>query len=88
MGLFNQNETHGLHVKNYAILMFSTHPERFIPHSDIEVIADTYGDESRMVAKTFTGPIWKQYYACLKYIQDFTSDRIDTLSLSISSRFC
>lgn len=70
MGLFGQNETHGLHVKNYAILMFSTHPERFIPHSDIEVIADTYGDESRMVAKTFTGPIWKQYYACLKYIQD------------------
>ena len=68
--LFTKNEFTTNNVTNFAVLMFSDKPEKFIPYSYIEIITDTLGSKSRMEAKDFKGPIWKQYYAALKYIDD------------------
>ncbi len=68
--LFSENEFTTNNVTNFAVLMFSNKPEKFIPYSYIEIITDTLGSKSRMEAKDFKGPIWKQYYAALKYIDD------------------
>ncbi len=68
--LFPKNETASLKVANFAVLMFSKKPDDFIPYSYIEIITDTLGSKSRMEAKDFKGPIWKQYYMALKYIDD------------------
>ena len=57
-------------VKNCAILMFSNQPEKIIPYSSIDIITDTLGTSKRMEAKSFSGPIWKQYFSSLKYIED------------------
>ena len=65
-----ENETSVNSVKNYALLMFSTDPSQYIPYAYVEVITNTLGSMRRMESKEFKGPIWKQYYACLKYIQD------------------
>ena len=68
--LFSKNETTSTKITNFAILMFSKKPHDFIPYSYIEIITDTLGSKSRMEAKDFRGPIWKQYYTALKYIDD------------------
>lgn len=70
LDLFDKNEVSSGRVKNYAILMFARNPSQFIPYSEVEVITDTFGSARRMEAKTFSGPIWKQYYAALNYIRD------------------
>ena len=68
--LFPKNETSTTKVTNFAILMFSKRPDDFIPYSFVEIITDTLGSKSRMEAKNFKGPIWKQYYMAMKYIDD------------------
>jgi predicted HTH transcriptional regulator len=68
--LFPKNETSTTKVTNFAILMFSKRPDDFIPYSFVEIITDTLGSKSRMEAKNFKGPIWKQYYMVMKYIDD------------------
>ena len=70
LGLLAKNENANDRVSNFAALMFSRNPEKFIPYSYIEVITDTLGSASRMEAKEFKGPIWKQYYNALSYIDD------------------
>ncbi len=68
--LFPKNEVTTTRVTNFAVLMFAKRPDDFIPYSYIEIISDTLGSKSRMEAKEFKGPIWKQYYMALKYIDD------------------
>ena len=68
--LFPKNEITTNKVTNFAVLMFAKRPEEFIPYSYVEIITDTLGSKSRMEAKNFKGPIWKQYYMALKYIDD------------------
>ncbi len=68
--LLAKNENATDRVNNFAVLMFARNPEEFIPYSYIEVITDTLGSASRMEAKEFKGPIWKQYYNALSYIDD------------------
>lgn len=68
--LFPKNESVGNRVTNFALLMFSKRPDEFIPYSYVEIITDTLGSKNRMEAKDFKGPIWKQYYSALKYIED------------------
>lgn len=70
LNLFSKNEYSTNRVTNFALLMFSKKPEQYIPYSYIEIITDTLGSKSRMEAKDFKGPIWKQYYSALKYIED------------------
>ncbi len=70
LGLFPKNETASNRVSNFAVLMFAKRPDYFIPYSYVEIITDTLGSKNRMEAKDFKGPIWKQYYAALKYIDD------------------
>ena len=70
LNLFPRNEYSSKRVTNFALLMFSKMPEKFIPYSYVEIITDTLGSKSRMEAKDFKGPIWKQYYSALKYIED------------------
>lgn len=70
LALFDKNESASERVKNFAVLMFTNKPDKFIPYSNIEIISDTLGDIRKMEAKNFTGPIWKQYYSALKYIND------------------
>ena len=70
LNLFPKNEYSTNRVTNFALLMFSKKPEEYIPYSYVEIITDTLGSKSRMEAKDFKGPIWKQYYAALKYIED------------------
>lgn len=68
--VFSKNEYSSNKVTNFGVLMFALNPEEFIPYSYIEIITDTLGSKSRMEAKDFKGPIRKQYYAALKYIDD------------------
>ena len=70
LNLFAKNEYSTNRVTNFAILMFSKRPDDYIPYSYVEIITDTLGSKSRMEAKDFKGPIWKQYYSALKYIED------------------
>lgn len=70
LNLFEKNESLSSRVKNFAVLMFANRPDKFIPYANLEIIVDTLGDTSKMEAKNFTGPIWKQYYSALKYIDD------------------
>ena len=70
MNLFEKNESLSRRVKNFAVLMFANRPDKFIPYSTIEIIANTFGNAEKMEAKSFSGPIWKQYYAVLNYITD------------------
>lgn len=47
-------------VKNFALLMFSRNPEKFIPYAYVELIHKSASGESVMSSKEFRGPIWKQ----------------------------
>lgn len=66
--LIDKNDPEDRRVKNYAVLMFSEHPEQFIPYSYTELIVDMYGTKRKMESKVFKGAVWKQYYAILEYI--------------------
>ena len=66
--LIDKNDPEDKRVKNYAVLMFSEHPEQYIPYSYTELIVDMYGTKRKMESKVFKGAIWKQYYAALEFI--------------------
>lgn len=66
--LIDKNDPGDKRVKNYAVLMFSEHPEQYIPYSYTELIVDMYGTKRKMESKVFKGAVWKQYYATLEYI--------------------
>ncbi len=68
--LFSNNESSTKKVKNFAVLMFSRNPEKIIPYSYIEIISDVLGGKDKMEGKDFKGPIWKQYYSAMKYIEN------------------
>ena len=58
----NETDT-GIELRNIALLMFSEHPEKYIPGTQINMVhfktADAEsGDDFE--EKVFTGPIWKQ----------------------------
>ncbi len=70
LNLFAKNESTTSRVSNFAVLMFAKRPDAYIPYSYVEIITDTLGSKSRMEAKDFKGPIWKQYFMALRYIED------------------
>ena len=66
----NETDT-GIELRNIAILMFSEHPEKYIPGSQINLVRFTTPDAEGaddFIEKTFTGPIWKQVRDTLSYI--------------------
>lgn len=68
--LLDKNDPIDRHVKNYAVLMFSEHPEEYIPYAYMELIIDMFGTKRKMESKVFKGAIWKQYYSALEYINN------------------
>lgn len=70
LGLFDKNDPTEQKVKNFAVLMFSENPEKFIKYCYTEVIVDMFGTKRKMESKCFKGPLWKQYYAVVNYIND------------------
>ncbi len=68
MDLIDKNDPMDRRVKNYAVLMFSEHPEEYIPYAYTELIIDMFGTKRKMESKVFKGAIWKQYYSALEYI--------------------
>lgn len=66
--LLDKNDPAESRVKNFAVLMFSDHPERIIPYAYTELIVDMFGTKRKMESKVFKGAVWKQYYAALDYI--------------------
>lgn len=70
LGLVDKNDPLEQRVKNFAVLLFSNHPESFIPYSYIELIIDMFGTKRKMESKIFKGSVWKQYYSVLNFIND------------------
>ena len=68
LDLIDKNDPMDRRVKNYAVLMFSEHPEERIPYAYMELIVDMFGTKRKMESKVFKGAIWKQYYSALEYI--------------------
>ena len=68
LDLIDKNDPTERRVKNYAVLMFSGHPEDRIPYAYTELIVDMFGTKRKMESKVFKGAVWKQYYAALEYI--------------------
>ncbi len=68
LDLIDKNDPTDRRVKNYAVLMFSDHPENRIPYAYTELIVDMFGTKRKMESKVFKGAIWKQYYSALEYI--------------------
>lgn len=68
--LMDKNDPAEKKIKNYSLLMFSDNPEKYISYSYIELIVDMFGSKRKMESKYFKGPIWKQYYAVIKFIND------------------
>ncbi len=68
--LLDKNDPAEKKIRNYALLMFSDNPEKYISYSYIELIVDMFGSKRKMESKYFKGPIWKQYYAVVKFIND------------------
>ena len=66
--LLDKNDPMDRRVKNYAVLMFSDHPEEYIPYAYMELIIDIFGTKRKMESKVFKGAVWKQYYSALEYI--------------------
>ena len=62
----------GMNIRNIGLLMFSEHPERFLPGAQIEMIRfnsmDAEGSDD-FTEKIFTGPIQKQLRDTLSYIK-------------------
>lgn len=68
--LVDKNDPSTYKLKNYAVLMFTSNPEKFIPYAYSELIVDMFGTKRKMESKRFTGPIWKQYQNIVNYIND------------------
>ena len=68
--LIDKNDPVDRRVKNYAVLMFSDHPEDRIPYAYTELIIDMFGTKRKMGSKVFKGAVWKQYYSALEYINN------------------
>lgn len=68
LGLLDRNDPMNRRVKNFAVLMFSERPEKYIPYAYTELIVDAFGTKRKMESKIFRGAIWKQYYSALDYI--------------------
>lgn len=68
--LLDRNDPLEKKVKNYAVLMFANKPDEFIPYAYTELIVDMYGTKRKMESKLFKGPIWKQYYTIVDYINN------------------
>jgi predicted HTH transcriptional regulator len=68
LDLIDKNDPTDRRIKNYAVLMFSEHPEERIPYAYTELIVDMFGTKRKMESKVFKGAVWKQYYAALEYI--------------------
>ena len=66
--LLDKNDPKDRRVKNFAVLMFSEHPEDYIPYAYTELIIDMFGTKRKMESKVFRGAVWKQYYSALEYI--------------------
>lgn len=58
------------HPKNVALLMFSDHPELFLPYSYIvlDYLPDPTGEG--MISKEFRGPLPRQIRDCLQYLRN------------------
>ncbi|MBR5368909.1 MAG: putative DNA binding domain-containing protein [Lachnospiraceae bacterium] len=70
LNLIDKNDPTENRVKNFAVLMFSEHPEDRIPYAYTELIVDMFGTKRKMESKVFKGSIWKQYYSALEYINN------------------
>lgn len=70
LNLLDKNDPTEKKVKNYAVLMFSDKPEKYIGYSYVELIVDLFGTKRKMESKYFKGPIWKQYHTIVNYIND------------------
>ena len=70
LGLVDKNDPMEKKVKNFAVLMFSDKPEKYIPYAYVEIIVDMFGTKRKMESKHFKGAIWKQYYNIVNYIND------------------
>lgn len=70
LDLIDKNDPMGRRIKNYAVLMFSEHPENYIPYAYTELIIDMFGTKRKMESKVFKGSIWKQYYSVLEYMNN------------------
>ena len=70
-------------VKNYAILMFSRNPEKFIPYSYIELIYRSPFGESIMSSKEYRGPIWKQIK---NIMSDIKNNYLYSLTLRVEDK--
>lgn len=70
LDLIDKNDPTDRRIKNYAVLMFSEHPEVRIPYAYTELIVDMFGTKRKMESKVFKGSVWKQYYAALEYINN------------------
>ena len=70
LNLLDKNDPTERRVKNYAVLMFSEHPENRIQYAYTELIVDMFGTKRKMESKVFKGAIWKQYYSALEYINN------------------
>lgn len=68
--LIDRNDPKEKKVKNSAVLMFANKPDDYIPYAYIELIIDMFGSKRKMESKIFRGPIWKQYYTVINYIND------------------
>lgn len=78
LNLLDRNDPQESRVKNYAVLMFCRKPERFLRYAYADVIVDRFGSKKRMTAKSFRGPVWKQYEAIIDFINN---NLLDTLVL-------
>lgn len=67
-------------VKNFALLMFSRNPEKYIPYSFVELIHKSPSGESVMSSKEFRGPIWKQLR---NVIDDINNSYLKSLTLRV-----
>lgn len=70
LDLLDKNDPTDRRVKNYAVLMFSEHPEERIPYAYTELIIDMFGTKRKMESKVFKGAVWKQYHSALEYINN------------------
>ena len=70
LNLIDKSDPADRRVKNYAVLMFSEHPEEYIPYAYTELIIDMFGTKRKMESKVFKGSIWKQYNSALDYINN------------------
>ena len=68
--ILDKNDPTEKKVKNFGVLMFADHPDKFIPYSYVEMIIDMFGTKRKMESRLFRGPIWKQYQLVIEYIND------------------